>query len=309
MVFLFFRTMILALINAMKNTWLGFALIVVCTALAWVCGQAFVSYKPLAIPVVEQNYIDCKTGLSQNDQALIGYVPVKGMAKRFANQLCQNNVVSKQYGRVVVYFGSSMAEQIEFIAKGVADVILAKDVVVSAFKVKETYNYKPLVSFKQYSAYLISLREKPILSKNYLLDKRIGLLDYPTSRSGHILPMQQFKALGLDVDNMNIVYGNTHSELREMLMAGNVDIISSYWQEKDKAHFTEQYITPFAQNIDGTKWYFKMSENNTALACALQNEIVKDAQENQSGYFSSPSTYWQCDSAPFHFLGEDVHHD
>ncbi|WP_244370101.1 hypothetical protein [Pseudoalteromonas xiamenensis] len=52
-----------------------------------------------------------------------------------------------------------------------------------------------------------------------------------------------------------------------------------------------------------------MSENNTALACALQNEIVKDAQENQSGYFSSPSTYWQCDSAPFHFLGEDVHHD
>ncbi|CCQ10964.1 putative membrane protein [Pseudoalteromonas luteoviolacea B = ATCC 29581] len=275
-------------------------------ALSWLCGRYFVDYSFNALPMVEQNFSQCKTELARNTQTLIGFVPVKSMAVRLSEQLCADRTVSNQYGKVIIYFGSSMTEQVEFIAKGIADVILAKDIVVSAFKVKETHNYKPLVSFKAYNAYLIALREKPQLSKSYLLDKRIGLLDYPTSRSGHILPMQQFKILGLDVDNMNIVYGNTHSELRQLLLAGKVDMISSYWQAKDGQHLSEQYITPIAENIDGTKWYFKMSANNTELACALQSVLVADAVENQSGYFSEPNTYWQCERAPFNFI--DRHH-
>lgn len=266
-------------------------------------GQSFVRYTPVAIPIVEETFIECETTLRSNKEVLITYVPVRPMAENLISQFCSNDTVSKQYGAVKIFFGANLAEQIEFIAKGIADVILAKDVLVAAFEVEQTQNYKPLVSFKQYSAYFISLREKPQLTKHYLIDKRIGLLDYPTSRSGHILPMQQLKQLDLDVENMNITYASTHSELRKLLMSGAVDIISSYWQDEDKANFSEQYITPIAQNIDGTKWYFKMTENNIELACALQKQLVRDAVENRAGYFSEPATYWQCDSLPYMYVG------
>ncbi|MFC3033861.1 PhnD/SsuA/transferrin family substrate-binding protein [Pseudoalteromonas fenneropenaei] len=266
--------------------------------LCWMTGSLFIQYRGETLNQVDSNVFTCRTTLQNNQQRLVGYVPVAPMAKRLAAKFCENPVVAKQFGVVSVYYGSSISEQIEFMAKGVADVLLAKDNVVSAFKVQQTHNYQPLVSFKEYSAYLISLREKPLLSKAYLLDKRIGLLDYPTSRSGHILPMQQFKALDLTVESMKIVYANTHSELRQKLMAGEVDIISSYWQEQDKLHFSEHYITPIAQNIAGTKWYLRMNENNTELACALQQLLVEEADAN-SGYFNEPKTYWQCQQSPF----------
>ncbi|XQF91354.1 hypothetical protein ACOBV8_20385 (plasmid) [Pseudoalteromonas espejiana] len=41
-----------------------------------------------------------------------------------------------------------------------------------------------LLGFPDYTAFFISSKEKATFNKTILLDKRIGLLDYPTSRSG-----------------------------------------------------------------------------------------------------------------------------
>lgn len=250
------------------------------------------------LPVSSYSYT-CKFPSAVNDAVFRVHVPVQGIASRLQSALCDNEVLAKQFGAVEVYWGGSLAEQIEFLAKGIADLILSKDNIMDAMMAESTQNYMPLIGYPSYTAFFISSREKPKIEKAYFLDKKIGLVDYPTSRSGHILPKQVFKQLDIDVSALSIVYASSHSALRDLLSKGEVDIIASYWQEHDQLRFSKNYITPIADNVSGSKWYIKMSDENTDLACSLQNSVNDVVNDMQSNYFHSLKHYWQCSTAPY----------
>lgn len=249
-------------------------------------------------PVSAYSYT-CKINRESNLRVFRVHVPVQGLAKKLYDTLCDNNVLAKQYDSVEIYWGGSLAGQIEFLAKGIADLILSKDNVMEAMMAESTQHYMPLIGYPSYTAFFISSREKPKIEKAYFLDKTIGLVDYPTSRSGHILPKQVFKRLDIDLSTLNVVYASSHSALRELLSKGDVDIIASYWQERDQQRFSQNYITPIADNVTGSKWYLKMVDENTDLACALQNTISDVVNKMQSNYFSGLNHYWQCESVPY----------
>lgn len=252
-------------------------------------------------PVSSYSYT-CKIASSSSLAVFRVHVPVQSLAEKVHHSLCQDSVLAKQYGSVETYWGGSLAEQIEFLAKGIADIILSKDNVMEAMMAESTQNYMPLIGYPSYTAFFISAREKPRLEKAYFLDKTIGLVDYPTSRSAHILPKQVFKQLDIDLSALNIVYAGSHSALRELLSKGEVDIIASYWQEQDQQKFSENYITPIADNVSGSKWYIKMADENTDLACALQSSISAVVNNVQSSYFDKLQHYWQCNIAPYGFV-------
>ena len=167
---------------------------------------------------------------------------------------------------------------------------------MAAFKAESTYNYMPVVGFSDYTAFFISSKEKPIISKSYFLDKKIGLLDYPTSRSGHILPKQVFKDLDINIANLNILYASSHNELRDLLANGKVDIIASFWKENDKDRFSKNYITPLSNNITGTRWYLKMQQNNTDLLCAVQEHLMAMSKDQELHYYQNVLPFWQCEN-------------
>jgi len=122
------------------------------------------------------------------------------------------------------------------------------------------------------------------------------LLDYPTSRSGHILPKQLFKKLDINLENLNITYASSHTELRELLASGKVDLISSYWQDSDQQRFSKNYITPIRDNISGSRWYLKMQDENTDLLCAVQAQLTQMAHNQNSHYFNHVESFWECES-------------
>ncbi|MCG7534026.1 PhnD/SsuA/transferrin family substrate-binding protein [Pseudoalteromonas sp. OOF1S-7] len=256
------------------------------------------------LPKLVESSVSCKTRSTSNMAVFRVHVPVEPLARRLAPALCQDDVVAKQYGRVEVRYSGELAEQIDYIAKGLADLTLSKDNVMAALKAQSTYNYMPVVGYPTYTAFFISNREKPRLDKAYFLDKKIGLLDYPTSRSGHIIPKQMFKRLDLDMRVLDIQYVSSHQVLREKLSSGELDIIATYWQESDESRFSANYITPIGENISGSRWYVKMDVDNTDLACALQQQLQEVAKNNGSSYFDELDLYWQCDALPVYFLGE-----
>ena len=215
---------------------------------------------------------------------------------QLTQKLCGDNVVAKQYGVVVGYWGYKTSNSLEFVGKGIADLILAKNNIMAAFKAESTYDYMPVVGFSDYTAFFISSKEKPIISKSYFLDKKIGLLDYPTSRSGHILPKQVFKDLDINIANLNILYASSHNELRDLLANGKVDIIASFWKENDKDRFSKNYITPLSNNITGTRWYLKMQQNNTDLLCAVQEHLMAMSKDQELHYYQNVSPFWQCEN-------------
>ncbi|MBE0361578.1 hypothetical protein PALI_b0574 [Pseudoalteromonas aliena SW19] len=247
---------------------------------------------------------ECQTTATSNNGQLIVFTQSKKIAKSLTQNLCSDNVVAKQYGSVIGYWGYRTADSFEFVGKGIADLILAKNNIMAAFKAESTYNYQPVVGFADYTAFFISSREKPRLTKEYFLDKRVGLLDYPTSRSGHILPKQTFKELDINLANLDVTYARSHNELRDLLANGQVDIIASFWKESDAQRFSKNYITPLSNNVSGTRWYLKMQQQNTDLLCSVQTHLLAMSKDQALHYYQDVEAYWNCETKNVSFKGE-----
>ena len=270
----------------------------------WICGQFIVDNDDLHFPVMIETSTECQTTATSNNGQLIVFTQSKKIAKSLTQNLCSDNVVAKQYGSVIGYWGYRTADSFEFVGKGIADLILAKNNIMAAFKAESTYNYQPVVGFADYTAFFISSREKPRLTKEYFLDKRVGLLDYPTSRSGHILPKQTFKELDINLANLDVTYARSHNELRDLLANGQVDIIASFWKESDAQRFSKNYITPLSNNVSGTRWYLKMQQQNTDLLCSVQTHLLAMSKDQALHYYQDVEAYWNCETKNVSFKGE-----
>ena len=270
----------------------------------WIFGQFIVDNDDLHFPVMIETSTECQTTATSNNGQLIVFTQSKKIAKSLTQNLCSDNVVAKQYGSVIGYWGYRTADSFEFVGKGIADLILAKNNIMAAFKAESTYNYQPVVGFADYTAFFISSREKPRLTKEYFLDKRVGLLDYPTSRSGHILPKQTFKELDINLANLDVTYARSHNELRDLLANGQVDIIASFWKESDAQRFSKNYITPLSNNVSGTRWYLKMQQQNTDLLCSVQTHLLAMSKDQALHYYQDVEAYWNCETKNVSFKGE-----
>ena len=210
-------------------------------------------------------------------------------------ELCHNPLVTKQFGEIVSYWQTEERDVLQLIGKGVVDLLLVKQNFIQAFGYDSTYSYKMIASYSDYDAFLVSSREKPILTKEYLLGKRIGVIDYPTSRSGYIAPMRLLKQLDLATEQVELVYAKSHRQLRKLLKNGQVDIISSFWKQEDEKDFSRNYITPLENQISGSKWYLKMLEQNTDLKCAVQKILIEQATKTErSKYYQNIKIIQPC---------------
>ena len=232
-------------------------------------------------------YLTCKTDLQGNSDVFSVYVTDGRIAEMASERLCNDKTIKRQYGEVKVTIGQSDYDTFRYINHGVVDLALVKSNVVDAFGADQIYGLTKVASHPDYSAFFIALRERPLLSKEYLLGKKIGLLDYPSSRSGHIVPKTVLQNLGLSDSNLDIVYFSSHQELRRALLAGDIDIISSYWAEEDKDNFSRNYATPLQESVSGMQWYLKMQTQNTDFFCAIQSVIHEVAMSHPRPYYKT----------------------
>lgn len=249
---------------------------------ACICGavnyfQNSTTYSDIA-PQTGQ-YLNCKTKLQGNNDVFFAYVTDGRIAQMVSERLCANTTIERQYSEVKVIIGQSDYDTFRYINHGVVDLALVKHNVVDAFGADQIYGLTKIAAHPDYSAFFIALREKPLLNKEYLLGKKVGLLDYPSSRSGHIVPKTVLQDLGLSDNNLDIVYFSSHQELRRALLAGDVDIISTYWAQEDGKRFSRNYATPLQESVSGMQWFLKMQTQNTDLFCAVQS-VVEDISKN-----------------------------
>lgn len=232
-------------------------------------------------------YLNCKTELVGNSDVFSAYVTDGRIAEMAKEKLCSDPIIKRQYGEVKITIGQSDYDTFRYVNYGVVDLALVKSNVVDAFGADRIYGLTKIASHPDYSAFFIALRERPELSKEYLLGRRIGLLDYPSSRSGNILPKTVMQNLGLSDNNVDIVYYSSHQELRRALLAGDVDIISSYWAEEDNDKFSRNYATPLQESVSGMQWYLKMQTQNTDLFCAMQSVVHEIAMSHPRPYYKT----------------------
>ena len=241
--------------------------------------------------------VRCNERLSINGDAFDVYLTEQTFSESVLTALCTNSVIKRQFGDVKITVGQNDYDTFRYINHGVSDLALVKNNVVNAFGASEIYGYQELASHPDYTAYFIALREKPELSKEYLLGKRIGILDYPSSRSGHIVPKTVLKSLDLNDNNVSLHYYSSHKELRRGLLSGEVDIISSYWDKNDAETLSKSYITALESSVSGMRWYLKMQTRNTDLKCAVQNIIKEVAATQTKKYYQQVDIKEPCTDA------------
>lgn len=237
-----------------------------------------------AIPALDSQQSVCSIPRGKPAQFYI-YGSGEQLVRQLAEIYCQNPAIQRLYGSVKGYWGVSDENTLQLLGKGIADLVLVKESFIHALKAEQTHGYTKIATYPSYKAFFISLKEKPIVSKEYLIDKTIGLVDYPTSRSAHMIPKQVFNRLGLSLDKLKLVYASSHSNLRNMLESGEVDIISSYWGEEDKDRFYQRYTTQISDDIIGASWYLKMTGKNDQLFCAVQEALLGLGKQNDTPYF------------------------
>jgi len=217
-------------------------------------------------------------------------------------EACEDSVINKQFGYVKSFWGVSDVNTIQIMGKGVASLALVKENIMAAIDAEDTYGYRKIATYPNYQAFFIARTERPRIEKDYLLDKTIGLINYPTSRSGHIIPKQVLSELGLSLNKLNIVYASSHSQLRNLLASGKVDIISSYWQKEDLNQFSANYRTPISSSVSGSSWYLKLTEQNNDLLCASQLILQRFSQQQEISYYKN------LDLIPFEVCKDFVGH-
>lgn len=267
-----------------------------------ICAEFFFNFflentKIESIPPLIAQKIECDAPLSNIPASLILYVTDSKMGFGVADYLCNSADIAKQYGNVHLVIGQSDYDTFRYINYGIADLALVKENAANAFNATQSHNLQPISSYSDYEAYFIALREKPQLTKEYFLDKKIGLLDYPTSRSGHIAPKSTFKELDINEAALDIHYYNSHHELREKLIQGEVDIIASYWNNNDAETLSSSYITRIELTFSGVKWYLKNAAKNQDLNCVAQQAIKLAGQLHHSNYYAAPEWLVPCEKS------------
>ncbi|MBT0585920.1 PhnD/SsuA/transferrin family substrate-binding protein [Alteromonas oceanisediminis] len=242
--------------------------------------------KISALPPIADNSYKCEQRLSENPQTFTVYVTDNWLADVLLSTLCNDAVMRRQFGDVHVTVGTNDFDTFEYINYGIADLALVKQHQINAFASEKVQGYQAIARYPDYSAYFIAKNERPTLSKEYLLGKRIGLLDYPSSRSGHIEPKIKLQSLEINESNADIRYYNSHQELRQKLLVDEVDIIASYWDPDDAGTLSENYIVQINANVSGSRWFLRQQNRNTDLICALQSSLEVISQDPPSNYYS-----------------------
>ena len=255
-------------------------------SVSWYSGIKNAEKKIVEIPNLITESMHCITETTTNNEKFVVFITDRAMANKLLEALCHASSINRQYGKVEIHWSHSELESSQYVGKGIADLVLVKDNFMQAFATQSTHGYQVIGQYQDYSAYFISLKEKPQLSKQYLWGKKLGLLDYPSSRSGHIVPKSLLNSLGIAENNMQITYVKSHEALRELLASGKVDLISTFWQQQDEQRFSANYITPLETKVSGSKWYLKMPTQNIDLLCDVQRALTQLSSEIHSPYYS-----------------------
>ncbi len=285
------------LLETKTNTVLAVALLLLSTFLLFLIINTFQSQAIVINAPKTQLYNThaCSTGNPNSNETLNLYVFHRGNAYYLSDALCENKIIQKLYKTVSFHWQRGELNNLSVLQNRTYQLLIDKPGKIEMPLVSDVAPYEAIARYKQYKAFLIGHSEMPVLSLEYLSQKKIALLDKFTSQSGHIIPKKVFREAHIDEKLLNIVYKKSHSQLRDALESGEVDIIASYWNDKfDDQHLNKDYVLELQSDITPTQWYLDKELLNSPVHCVLLNEIKAISQKSNNQYFNKLVVLKEC---------------
>lgn len=250
---------------------------------------AVVSFSPLNSPVlnlqdpVEYNTYECTANGPENIIFSL-YALNFNTAKLLADAFCADARVSRRVGRVKAQWRHKNITDLQVLQSQKYNLLVAHGSHIEREEVQGISGYQLIASYAPYTSYFIAAKgDKPELTTRYFAGKRLGLLDNPLSKSGHIIPLQALRKAGINIRLIDAkMQYKAHVSLKEALQANEVDIIGSYWGVDDIKRYGEHPIIEL-KDIDPSKWYLLPTDKNTV--CAISEALSKLSASSDKAYF------------------------
>jgi phosphonate transport system substrate-binding protein len=285
------------LLEKKSNTLFATALLILSAYLLFFINNAFQNQVLIVNPPKKNLYNThrCSTGNQQSNYTLNLYVFHRGNAYFFSDQLCNNKIIQKLYNTVSFHWQRGELNDLSVLQNRTYQLLVDKPGKVEMSLISDVAPYKAIARYKQYKAFLIGRSEIPVMSLEYLSQKKIGLLDKFSSQSGHIIPKKSFREAHIEEKLLSIVYKKSHSQLRNALENGEVDIISSYWNPRfDNQRFNKDYLLELKSGITPTQWYLDEELLYSPVHCVLLNGIKAIAKQSKNQYFNKLVVLKEC---------------
>lgn len=244
---------------------------------------------------VAYNTLVCNTHSAQASGEFLIYDFHLVGATRLARLLCAHPELAQKYKLVRVRWQHESIENLRAIMDHY-DMIVANASLMDSANIGSVQLFEPIARYKDYEAVFISHYPIDVLMPQNIAGKRIGLLDKRTSQSGYLIAREALSNAGVSFNDLNVSYYPSHKEVRQALLANEVDIIASYWNpEKDVDIFRDLHRKTL-RVAEGYQWYLRRELVGTPIECAIHDTLKTAVRASSGTYFTNLEFLRECSS-------------
>lgn len=253
------------------------------------------SFKVFPLPALQYNTEECVIDSAKGEERVFR---IHGLAKinlLLSEYLCKKTRLDNDITKVILQWNQDDITDSTTLSSMRYDLVALKPDRLNTQQFKLLSNYIKIAQYGEYSSFLISLTSTPEISRLYLADQTIGLLNKESSFSGHIIPKAFFRQNNINVSKLSLKFYPSHRALRKALETNEVTLIASYWQEdKDGRRFTQAKKLKLDYDIESSSWFLKRDHINTKVHCAVEEALRYQSQRASSTYFKKMDIVKHC---------------
>lgn len=242
-------------------------------AITMLAGSACLASWWLTVPRVKaialDNYYDYSCTLSNQGKgsaALRLLMVTPSRATDIAEYLCQSDIVGSAYAKVTVSWRPRTQLGASDLINERYDLIWNREHFLRGLLPDFADYYESLLHFDNYRVFWLSLRSTPVMSAEYFQNKRIGLLDDPSSHTHHVLPLTSLRLHQIPETAYTAIYFSDPSAMYQSFLRGDIDLISGGSPTFAAEHV---YRTELTDNATAASFFIRRSLRSQAIRCEL----------------------------------------
>ena len=252
------------------------------------------------IELKERSYNSYRCNTSGNHQLLEGHNELRILdtfilnSNELVDYLCVDDDIARRYSEVSVFWQHRDKIDLRELLNLEIDFFLAKPELLQRIELVEKSGYIAVASYPSYTSGFISVYDKPELVEAYFRDKRLGLIDDPSSLSGYQIPKAILHKEKIDDKLLNVVLYKSHDQLYEALFSGEVDVIASFVPDEKDPVYSKVKILPLQEQLLGPKWYLHPALLDTSIHCGIVEGLRRFTQDHVNRYIAAVKIIRDC---------------
>ena len=205
-------------------------------------------------------------------------------AEALFRRLCAQSALLQTFGGIELSWPNRSHLTSADLLQGKYPLLWARSETLQALLIDYQQHYVPIIDLPDYPVFLYSKQPLPALSRQYLQEHQLGLLDDTRSYSGYQLPLAALTRLGMKSTELNIRFYPDWQSLAMAYQTNEISLISGVLYDA-----TGSIVQHAEQHQDQP--LYDVSRNQVTPA---QRQLLTDKAPSGSWFLHRDYLPWRC---------------